>query len=58
MADLPAGEKEEVSVDADALEALTTMGYTITEARDALKAVPQDIKDVGARVKMALKNLG
>lgn len=58
VADLPAGEKEEVSVDADALEALTTMGYTITEARDALKAVPQDIKDVGARVKMALKNLG
>jgi hypothetical protein len=34
------------------------MGYTVTEARDALKSVSPDVKDVGARVKMALKNLG
>ena len=58
VADLPTEDKEEVSVDVDALEALTTMGYTVTEARDALKSVSPDVKDVGARVKMALKNLG
>jgi Holliday junction DNA helicase RuvA len=58
VADLTTSEKDEVSVDTDALEALITMGYTITEARDALKAVPKDVKDVGQRVKEALKNLG
>lgn len=58
VADLSAGEKEEATQDSDAIEALITMGYTITEARDALKLVSSDIKDVGARVKEALKNLG
>jgi holliday junction DNA helicase RuvA len=58
VADLPLADKEEAAVDSDAIEALLTMGYTITEARDALKAVPSDIKDVGQRIKQALKNLG
>ena len=42
----------------DALEALTSLGYSITEAREALKLVPSDIVDVSARIKQALKNLG
>lgn len=58
VADISTGDKEEATVDVDAIEALMIMGYTNTEARDALKAVPVDIKDVGARVKQALKNLG
>lgn len=58
VADLPAGEKEEAVVDSDAIEALLALGYTVTEAREALKAVPADLKDVGARVKEALKNMG
>ncbi len=58
VADLSTSEKDEVSVDADVLEALISMGYTITEARDALKAVPKDVKDVSARVKEAMRNLG
>lgn len=56
--DLSAGEKEEAMTDSDAIEALLALGYTVTEARDALKVVPTDLKDVGARVKAALKNLG
>ena len=41
----------------EALEALTAMGYSITEARDALKMVPAEITDVGGRLRQALKNL-
>lgn len=44
--------------DQDALEALASMGYSVSEARDALKLVPLDVKDVGARIRQALKNLG
>lgn len=58
VADLSVGEKEEVVADSDALEALTSMGYSVTEAREALKGVSKDVKDVGERVKLALKNLG
>lgn len=42
----------------DALEALTSLGYSITEAREALKVVPKDTKDVSARIRAALKTLG
>ena len=58
VADLTVGEKEEAIADNDALEALASMGYSVTEAREALKHVSKDVKDVGERVKMALKNLG
>lgn len=58
VADMTMGEKEEVTVDMDAVEALVGMGYSVTEARDALKGVPKDIKDVGARIREALKGLG
>jgi Holliday junction DNA helicase RuvA len=58
VADLTVGEKEEAIADNDAIEALASMGYSVTEARVALKGVPRDVKDVGERVKAALKNLG
>lgn len=58
VADLTTGEKEEATIDSDAIEALLTMGYSVTEARDALKSISLDIKDVGERVKLALQNLG
>jgi holliday junction DNA helicase RuvA len=58
VADLSVGEKEEVIADSDALEALSSMGYTVSESREALKSVPKEVKDVGERVKLALKNLG
>lgn len=58
IAELPGFEKDQVMADSDALEALIGMGYSQTEAREALKLVPKDIKDVGERVKVALRNLG
>lgn len=47
-----------VTLDTDAIDALTAMGYAIAEAREALKLAPADMKDVGEKVKFALKHLG
>jgi Holliday junction DNA helicase RuvA len=58
VAELPGFEKDQVMADSDALEALTGMGYSQTEAREALKLISADVQDVGERVKMALKSLG
>lgn len=44
--------------DEDALEALRSMGYTLAEARDALRQVPRDIESSHERLRAALKNLG
>lgn len=44
--------------DQEALEALTALGYTVSEAREALSRIPKDIEDVGDRLKRALKSLG
>lgn len=46
-----------MSGDADAIEALKSLGYDVDEAREALKKVPKDIIDIGAKVKHALKVL-
>lgn len=58
VADMPESEKDGAVSDSDAIEALVSMGYSVTEARDALRMVSQDIKDIGQRVGAALKNLG
>jgi len=58
IAALPESEKEGAISDSDAIEALMGMGYSVTEAREALKSVPKDMTDVGQRIKHALKNLG
>lgn len=47
-----------VTLETDALDALTAMGYAVAEAREALKLAPADMKDVGEKVKFALKHLG
>lgn len=44
--------------DGDAIEALLSLGYKVSEARDALKAVPEGTKDVGEKVRAALRLLG
>jgi len=44
--------------DSEAMEALIAMGYTVSDAREALKSVPEDVNDVGEKVKRALKGLG
>lgn len=44
--------------DADALEALKSLGYTQNEARDALKELPKTITKTNEKIKEALKILG
>ena len=44
--------------ESDVADALQTMGYSISEAREALKQIPQEISGTSARIKEALKNLG
>ncbi|EKE20304.1 MAG: Holliday junction DNA helicase RuvA [uncultured bacterium] len=58
ISDIPAHQKNQITSDSDALEALVAMGYSVSEARETLKLVSVEIKDVGERVKMALKSLG
>jgi Holliday junction DNA helicase RuvA len=58
VAALPEIRKAGIMVESDAMDALLSMGYAVTEAREALKTVPADVQDVGEKVKWALKNLG
>lgn len=52
---LPAGLAAITSVDADVIEALTTMGFSIVEAQAALQSIPKDApKDIEDRVRLAL----
>ena len=58
ISDVSTHERAQVVSDSDALEALVTMGYSVTQARETLKEISPQIKDVGERVKLALKSLG
>jgi Holliday junction resolvasome RuvABC DNA-binding subunit len=58
VADMSDEDKQGAVTDSDTLEALTAMGYSVSEAREALKVIPANISDVGERIKFALKNLG
>lgn len=51
-------EAPELKEDADAMEALTSLGYSQAEARAALTAVPVDVVQAGDRVREALKRTG
>lgn len=42
----------------DAIDALRSLGYSVSEARDALGNVPKDVTDVSECVRLALKYLG
>ena len=42
----------------DVLEALKSLGYSPTEAREAIKKIPDSVSGVNARIKEALKMLG
>ena len=44
--------------DSSAIDALVGLGYSASEARDALKDVDKEIQDVEQRIKEALKILG
>ena len=53
-----ATEAPELKVEADALDALISLGYSQREAREALAAVPQDITRMEQRVGEALRRIG
>lgn len=55
--DLPDSEKKEASGQQDVIEALMSMGYSVSEARDAVKTVPTDVKDISEKIKLALKSI-
>lgn len=44
--------------DEEALEAMRALGYSVSEARDALKKVPREIESGSERLRAALKVLG
>lgn len=52
------GESGVHSGDADALDALLSLGYSKKEAREALRSVPKDVHGTGERLTRALKMLG
>ncbi len=49
---------ESGNVSGDEIDALMALGYSMAQARDALRAVDAKIKDSGERIKAALKELG
>ena len=52
------GEDAYASSDAEAIEVLTTLGWSNKEAREALQRVPREIISAEQRVKEAMKLLG
>jgi Holliday junction DNA helicase RuvA len=58
IAELPGDNQGIARADSEAIEALISLGYNVTQARDALKNVPESVKDVSERVRAALKSLG
>ncbi len=44
--------------DADAINALTALGYSLAEAQEALQAVPDDVQGLDERILAALRALG
>lgn len=51
-------EAPELKEEADALEALVSLGYSQSEAREALRGVPREITSPEKRIKEVLKKLG
>lgn len=44
--------------DREAIEALTALGYSLSQAREALQTVSKDTTDISTRIRLALKALG
>ncbi len=54
---VPTAPAEETMHDEEALAALCTLGYTESEARTALRAVPASVSGAAARVREALRTI-
>ncbi len=59
LADLPElSLREDLERETDAIEGLQALGYSLREAREALRKVPDTIIDPSERIRAALKVLG
>lgn len=56
-ADIGDGQAPSALGDADVIEALKGLGYSLPEARDAARNVPRHIRDAAERMKHALRSL-
>jgi len=52
------GSREGIVASGEEIDALMALGYSMQQSRDALKSVDPKIKDIGKRIKAALKNTG
>lgn len=52
------GKTREIGNHSDALDALVSLGYSPNDAKKALANLPPEVKDVGEKIKKALKELG
>jgi Holliday junction DNA helicase RuvA len=57
MTDAENKNREQFSCSGYEIDALLALGYSASQARSALQQVPPDIKDIGDRVKEALKKM-
>ncbi len=55
LEDLKGGESKAKTKDSEALKGLLSLGFSRSEAQEALKSVPEEIKGTKERVQMALK---
>ncbi|MCK5466481.1 Holliday junction branch migration protein RuvA [Candidatus Parcubacteria bacterium] len=51
-------KSKEINEHSDAIDALISLGYNAGEAKNALSKISPEVKDVGERVRMALKEMG
>jgi len=51
------GSREGIVASGEEIDALMALGYSMQQARDALKSVDLKIKDTGERIKAALKSI-
>lgn len=60
MGGLYGGEENDAILkeEGDVLQALQSLGYSLSEAREAIKHIPQEITGANNRIKEALKTLG
>ena len=52
------GAKSAVNIASDEIDALMALGYTLQQARDALKQVDSKITDSGERIRAVLQSIG
>jgi Holliday junction DNA helicase RuvA len=48
---------EAATIDMEVVDALVAMGYSIFEAREAIKRIPENIRETGEKIKAALKSI-